>query len=267
MTDLPLPSYKHGHLFPNDKVQSLSSVDLLRGYYIINATFKFPPRLKYPSIPCYVDENTTVYPLEGSCLITGPEYLLAKNQGCVFKLKSVFYIPPSEVCNTNNNSSINNNNNNSSVNTITNTKSNTNTNTNTNTTTTFDNTTTLDNTPTTTTTATNPNTTTTTNSNSNTTNTTTNAKAKAKINTSNSEVVEDKGFDLILPFQAIIKDLQCMRGKYPKGSFKNLLYKEIGNSIYGNVVRGISNKKSFDTHTGKMFRVKGTELSNPILAS
>lgn len=41
----------------------------------------------------------------------------------------------------------------------------------------------------------------------------------------------------------------------------------MGNSIYGNVVRGISNKQNFDSLTGKMFRVTGTELSNPILAS
>lgn len=47
----------------------------------------------------------------------------------------------------------------------------------------------------------------------------------------------------------------------------NLLYKEMGNSIYGNVVRGMSNKKSFDTLTGKSCRVTGTDLSNPVLAS
>lgn len=41
----------------------------------------------------------------------------------------------------------------------------------------------------------------------------------------------------------------------------------MGNSIYGNVVRGISNKMSFDTNTRKMFRITGSELSNPVLAS
>ena len=58
-----------------------------------------------------------------------------------------------------------------------------------------------------------------------------------------------------------------MRRKFPKGHINNLLYKEMGNSIYGNVVRGMSDKKSFDANTGEMFRIKGTELSNPILAS
>ena len=49
MKDLPLPSYKRGQLFSTDKFQSLSSVDLLHGYYIINATLKFPPGVKYLS--------------------------------------------------------------------------------------------------------------------------------------------------------------------------------------------------------------------------
>ena len=34
-----------------------------------------------------------VYPLIGKCLLTGPEYLLANNKGCQFKVKSAFYIP------------------------------------------------------------------------------------------------------------------------------------------------------------------------------
>ena len=47
----------------------------------------------------------------------------------------------------------------------------------------------------------------------------------------------------------------------------NLLYKEIGNSIYGNVVRGMADKRKFDIKTGSNLRIDSTELSNPILAS
>jgi hypothetical protein len=47
----------------------------------------------------------------------------------------------------------------------------------------------------------------------------------------------------------------------------NLLYKEMGNSIYGNVVRGIADKRKFDIKTGRNLRIDSTELSNPILAS
>jgi len=63
---------------------------------IVNGSFKIPAKVKYPSIPCFVDETTTVYPLEGSCMLTGPEYIVAKNQGCDIKIKSAFYIPPTE---------------------------------------------------------------------------------------------------------------------------------------------------------------------------
>jgi hypothetical protein len=69
------------------------------------------------------------------------------------------------------------------------------------------------------------------------------------------------------PFYEIFKNIQGKRREFPKGTINNLLYKEMGNSIYGNVVRGMSDKKSFDSLTKKMFRVKATELSNPILAS
>ena len=36
-----------------------------------------------------------IYP-NRSCLLTGPEYILAKKQGCNIEMNSVFYIPPTE---------------------------------------------------------------------------------------------------------------------------------------------------------------------------
>jgi hypothetical protein len=45
--------------------------------------------------------------------------------------------------------------------------------------------------------------------------------------------------EYIQPFHSIIKDIQKMRNTYPKGTINNLLYKEMGNSIYVNVVRGM----------------------------
>jgi len=153
---------------------------LLKGYLALNCSFKFPESTKYPSIPCYVDKSTTVYPLEGNCILTGPEYLLARQQKCVIEIKSAFFIPPSEV-------------------------------------------------------------------------------------TSDVGMLNIKRS--IKPFFDIIQELQNKRREYKKGHVLNALYKELANTIYGNVVRGISNKKSFDTKTGKMFRITGTEISNPILAS
>lgn len=152
----------------------------MKGYLVLNGSFKFPDNTKYPSIPCYMDKSTTVYPLTGNCLLTGPEYLLARNQQCEFVFKSAFFVPPT---------------------------------------------------------------------------------------------VEEKrvcGVSVkvpIQPFYDVIKELQGKRREYSKSHMMNSLYKDLANSIYGNVVRGMSNKKSFDTKTGLMLRVSGTELSNPILAS
>lgn len=82
MADLSLPHYKEGKLIPFEEFHELTEKDLLSGYIIIiiNTTFKFPTTVKYPYIPCYIDETTTVYPLQGSCLLTGPEYILAMLQ-------------------------------------------------------------------------------------------------------------------------------------------------------------------------------------------
>jgi hypothetical protein len=195
MTDLSLPAYSEGKMITFDEIEKWSSEQLLKGYLILYTTFKFLNDVKYPSIPCYVDENTTVYPLEGTCLITGPEYILAKNQGCEFDVKSVYFIPPTEEIKG--------------------------------------------------------------------------GRKKEKIKKKKSQKSEsgNEEKEVVRPFHSILKELQNLRKQHPKGTFRNLLYKDLGNSIYGNVVRGVSNKKAFDALTGKMFRVKGTDLSNPILAS
>lgn len=160
---------------------------LFDDYYIINATFEFPKNVKYPSIPCYIDETTTIYPLTGSCLLTGPEYVLARNQGCNVKIKSVFHIPSR-----------------------------------------------------------------------------TEDVVGDETTSDKDDVDDDKP---IKPFYAIIEEIQRLRGEHPKGSIMNLLYKEMGNSVYGNVVRGMSNKKCFDSLTGQYVKMTATELSNPVLAS
>lgn len=180
MAHLSLPDYAKGRLVTPDEVETMTEKDLLKGYLILRGKFSFSSNVKYPSIPCFVDDTTTVYPLNGECNLTGPEYLLAKNQGCKISILSAFFIPPAQKI-----------------------------------------------------------------------------KRVGMI-----KITED-----IKPFSTIIKDLQSKRLEYPKGTVQNLLYKEIGNSIYGNLVRGISNKRTFNTNTGGMVRIGATELSNPILAS
>ena len=64
---------------------------------LVNGTVQFPETVKYPSIPCYVDSSITSLSLIRKGLLTGPEYLLAKNQGCKIKVSSAFYMTSTEV--------------------------------------------------------------------------------------------------------------------------------------------------------------------------
>jgi hypothetical protein len=76
-----------------------------------------------------------------------------------------------------------------------------------------------------------------------------------------------EGTHEIKPFDTIIKIVQEKRREYQKGTISNLLYKEIGNSIYGSVVRGMVNKRKFDIKTKTTQRLSGDDLSNPLIAS
>jgi hypothetical protein len=150
----------------------------MNGFLSINCSFVFPNDTKYPSIPCYVDKTTTVYPLHGDSFLTGPEYLLAKRQGAKFDIKSAFYIPPKEQL----------------------------------------------------------------------------------------DGISGKK-TILKPFYPLFKDIQAKRREFPKGHFLNAMYKEIGNGIYGNVCRGMSNKKVFDSLSNTSVSVTATQLSNPIIGS
>ncbi|KAG0632611.1 hypothetical protein HOY80DRAFT_1069248 [Tuber brumale] len=54
-------------------------VNFKEGYSALNVKFKLPKTIKYPPIPINLDENITIYPLEGIGLITGLEFLSACN--------------------------------------------------------------------------------------------------------------------------------------------------------------------------------------------
>lgn len=69
------------------------------------------------------------------------------------------------------------------------------------------------------------------------------------------------------PFKYIINNIQENRRRYPKKTFYNYMYKEIGNSIYGQVAMGLSGKTSFDLRTQNHIRIEGSALSNPILVA
>ena len=155
-----------------EELEKMSKDDVLYSYLIIHAEFEFPVGTKYPSIPCFVDENCTVYPIKGTGIITGSEYLLARSQGCKFRFESINLIPFAQ-----------------------------------------------------------------------------------------------NEYKDIKPFTTVLKNVQEKRREYPKGSISNLMYKEIGNSIYGSVVRGLGDKRKFDVKSGGTVRMLGDDLTNPIIAS
>jgi len=170
------PDYSKGKIISKIDLSRMSKEDILYSFIIIKCTFKFPSIIKYPSIPCFLDETTTIYPLEGSAVLTGSEYLLAISQGCELKIEEIYWIPFKQLI-------------------------------------------------------------------------------------KNDETV------VVKPFELCIKELQNKRVLYPKGSINNLIYKDIGNSIYGLTVKGMSNKMKFDIKTKQTIRMGSGVLSNPIIAS
>jgi hypothetical protein len=163
------PEYERCRRLTQLELESLSREEILYNYLIIKAVFEFPITTKYPSIPCYVDENCTVYPLTGICVLTGAEYLLATSQCCKFVFTDIILTP---------------------------------------------------------------------------------------VNLSG-----------LKPFSTVVQRVQEQRREYPKGTISNMIYKEIGNGIYGSVVRGLGNKRKFDTRSKGTVRMVGDDLTNPLIAS
>jgi len=174
------PDYGNGVRIAKEKLKLMTDDYLLNSYTIIKCNFVFSDNVKYPSIPMYVDETTTVYPLEGEgAVLTGAEYLLAKSQGCQFDIEEVYTIPFLKT----------------------------------------------------------------------------------------NETDLETGSSVLYPFNEIITEIQRKRREHPKGTISNLMYKEIGNSIYGSVVRGMSDKRKYDNKSGKTVRMRAHFLTNPIIAS
>jgi len=93
MSLLGNPDYKKGRMISVKQLEKMSFNEILYSYIIMKAKFKFKPGTKFPSIPASIDETTTVYPLEGEAILTGPEYLLAKKQKCKLNISEIYYLP------------------------------------------------------------------------------------------------------------------------------------------------------------------------------
>jgi hypothetical protein len=69
------------------------------------------------------------------------------------------------------------------------------------------------------------------------------------------------------PFFSVINDLQRNRRQHPKKSAMERMYKDLGNMLYGKVVCGISNKRSFDSRYEVMKAMEGGFLTNPMIGT
>ena len=90
---LGTPDYQHGRSLTSEEFWKLKWTDKIYSYTVLSVEFEYPKTVKYPCIPCNIDEDTTVYPLKGKTVITSLEYLVAKKQNAKIKIKDAYYIP------------------------------------------------------------------------------------------------------------------------------------------------------------------------------
>ena len=93
MSILGDPYYDKAQLITEQVLNKMDFNELIFSYLCIEVDFKFSDETKYPCIPTRVDNDVDIYPLKGTSVITGVEYLKAKNMGCVLKVKNCVYVP------------------------------------------------------------------------------------------------------------------------------------------------------------------------------
>ncbi|KAG0632683.1 hypothetical protein HOY80DRAFT_779487 [Tuber brumale] len=62
-----------------DENSDLEKLNFKHAYSALRVKFNLPETIKYPSLPINLDKTITVYPLQGEGIVTGLEYLSAKN--------------------------------------------------------------------------------------------------------------------------------------------------------------------------------------------
>ena len=87
------PDYNNARKLTISELIKMSDEELIFSYTIIECEFAFKDNTKFPSIPCFIDKSSTAYPLKGKAILTGLEYLLAKNQGCFITVIEAYIIP------------------------------------------------------------------------------------------------------------------------------------------------------------------------------
>jgi hypothetical protein len=87
------PNYNLVRNLTPSEVLDMSDKELIYSYTVIKVNFEFPKESAYPSIPCYADDSTTIYPIKGKAQLTGAEYILARSQKCEIEILGGTLIP------------------------------------------------------------------------------------------------------------------------------------------------------------------------------
>jgi hypothetical protein len=89
-------------------------------------------------------------------------------------------------------------------------------------------------------------------------------KMGAEITIFTGFVVPWKGEDR--PFGEFVNYVIARRKEHARDSLDNLLWKEIGNSVYGKTGQGLKGKKAFRTDTGETEEIGESQISSPFFA-
>ncbi|MGN5085758.1 hypothetical protein ACTG2N_17690 [Aeromonas hydrophila] len=68
-------------------------------------------------------------------------------------------------------------------------------------------------------------------------------------------------------FEDFTRMIQRLRREYPKKSLEEVMVKEVGNSLYGKLAQGLSDKTAFDTATGLSKKIGPSAVTNPYMAA
>lgn len=68
-------------------------------------------------------------------------------------------------------------------------------------------------------------------------------------------------------FEPFVRLVRQKRNSYPKKSFEEQLWKEIGNSLYGKTGQGLKERTAFDTASGLSKKIPPSAITNPYMAS
>ncbi len=71
----------------------------------------------------------------------------------------------------------------------------------------------------------------------------------------------------VRPFELFVQAVQARRKGYPKGSLNELLWKEIGNSLYGKLAQGLHPKRVYNTRSEMMEPLPPSRITQPYLAA